>query len=121
MNALRVSRAAALAALLVGGCSAPAPNQRIDDSEIAALAPLKHRYSGIVMGFDVKPQTTLVVSLDLQGYIDADDDTVAALKRDALVRWRAAWTSAHPHAHATITVHFIDFIGRSVASESTKV
>lgn len=121
MNALRVSRAAALAALFLGGCSAPAPNQRADDAEIAAVAPLKHKYPDIVMGFDIKPQTTLVVSLDLQHYIDADDDTVAALKRDALERWRAAWTAAHPHAHATIAVHFIDFIGRKVATESAKV
>lgn len=119
MNAMRVSRAAALTALVLAACSSPTPNQRVDEAEVAALAPLKQKYPDIVMGFDVKPQTTLIVSLDLQHYLDADDDTIAALKRDALVRWRAAWVAAHPRAHATLRVHFIDFIGRSVATEST--
>ncbi|HEX3670401.1 MAG TPA: hypothetical protein VHT92_01720 [Candidatus Cybelea sp.] len=118
---MRAFRAAALTTLFLAACSSPAPNQRVDDAEVTALAPLKQKYSDTVMGFDVKPQTTLIVSLDLQHYIDADDDTVAALKRDALARWRAVWSAAHPHAHATLRVHFIDFIGRSVATESTKV
>ena len=72
---MRVSRAAALTALFLAACSSPAPNQRVDEAEVTALAPLKQKYPDIVMGFDVKPQTTLIVSLDLQHYIDADDDT----------------------------------------------
>ncbi len=120
MTILRTSRAA-FAALLLAACSSPAPNQRVDDAETAALVPLKHKYPDVVMGFDIKPQTTLVVSLDLQHYIDLEDDDVAALKRDALARWRAVWTSAHPHAHALLRVRFIDFIGRSVATETTKL
>ncbi len=119
MNVSRVSHAA-LAALLAA-CSSPAPQQRVDDAELAAVASLKHTYPDVVMGFDIKPETTLIVSLDLQHYIDADDDSVAALKRDALAAWRAAWTAAHPHSHAILRVHFIDFIGRSVASETTTV
>lgn len=111
---------AAVAALLLGACSSPAP-RGAGDAELAAVAPLKQRYSGIVMGFDIKSATTLVVSLDLQAYTDADDETVAALKRDALARWRAAWVAAHPHAPAVLSVRFIDFIGRNVATETTKV
>lgn len=84
------------------------------------MAPLKSRYSGLVMGFDVHPPTTLVVSIDLQQYIETDDDTIAAMKRDALAHWRSAWIAAHPHAHATLTVRFIDFIGRKVAVETTR-
>lgn len=119
MNDLRPLRRA-LAALLLAACSSP-PQHGVDDTELAAVAPLKQRYAGIVMGFDIKPATTLVVSLDLQAYTDADDDTVAALKRDALVRWRTVWAAAHPHDHAALEVRFIDFIGRKVATETATV
>jgi hypothetical protein len=119
MNGLRPLRVA-LATLLLAGCSSPAPQRRLDDAELAAVAPLKQQYSGVVMGFDIKPETTLIVSLDLQQYVDADDETVAALKRDAVARWRAAWLAAHAHAHAVLHVQFIDFIGRRVATESTR-
>jgi hypothetical protein len=77
--------------------------------------------AGIVAGFEIRPQTTLIVSLDLQQYIETDDATIAAMKRDTLARWRAGWTAAHPHGHATLHVRFIDFIGRGIATESTKV
>ncbi|HET6275310.1 MAG TPA: hypothetical protein VFE16_05145 [Candidatus Cybelea sp.] len=119
MNDLRPLRSA-FAALLLAACSSPAPHG-VDDAELAAVAPLKQRYDGIVMGFDIKPATTLVVSLDLQAYTDADDDTVAALKREALARWRAAWVAAHPRERAVLHLRFIDFIGRKVATEETKV
>jgi hypothetical protein len=120
MNDLRPLRSA-FAALLLAACSSPAPQHGVTDAELAAVAPLKQRYAGIVMGFDIKPATTLIVSLDLQAYTDADDDTVAALKRDALARWRTAWVAAHPRERAVLSVRFIDFIGRNVASEATTV
>jgi hypothetical protein len=101
-------------------CSQPSA-QRLDDAEIEALAPLKARYADIVMGFDIKPQTTLIVSVDLQSYIDTDDDTLAAMRREALARWRSIWHARHPGAHAVVSVRFIDFIGRKVAQESTPV
>jgi hypothetical protein len=119
MNDLRALCFAVVATL--AACSSPTALQQTDDAEIAALAALKHQYPDVVMGFDVRPQSTLIVSVDLQHYIDADDDTIAAIKRGAAARWRAAWVAAHPHAHATLHVRFIDFIGRKVAEESTKV
>ncbi|MGA8326999.1 MAG: hypothetical protein WB757_13055 [Candidatus Cybelea sp.] len=119
MNDLRVV-GFALAATLAA-CSSPSPRQQVNDVEIAAMAPLKHQYPDVVMGFDVRPQSTLILSVDLQHYIEADDDTIAALKRDALARWRAAWTAEHPHTHAILRVRFIDFIGRRVADATTKV
>ncbi len=117
MNVIRI----ALIGVLAAGCSSPAPQQRIDDAELAAVAPLKRQYADVVMGFDIHPQTTLVVSLDLQSYIEMDDDAIAAMKRDAIVRWRSAWSAAHPKEHALLHVRFIDFIGRNVAAEATKV
>ena len=119
MNDLRALRNAALA-VLFAGCSSPA-QQRSDDAELAAMAPLKRHYSDVVMGFEVRPQDTLIVSVDLQTYIETDDDTLKAMQREALARWRSAWMAAHPHAHALLVVRFIDFIGRRVATESTKV
>ncbi len=118
MADLRIVAYATLAALLTA-CGARAPQERIDDAELAALAPLKEKYSGVVMGFDIRSQNTLVVSLDLQHYIETDDDVVAAMRRDVLARWRAAWTGAHPRVHGVLRVRFIDFIGRTVAREST--
>jgi hypothetical protein len=41
------------------------------------------------------------------------------MQRDVLRRWRTAWSAAHPHTHAVLHVHFIDFIGRKIADEST--
>lgn len=110
----------ALAATLAA-CSSPSPHQQVGDAEIAAMAPLKQRYPDVVMGFDVRPQSTLIVSVDLQHYIDTDDDTLAAMKRVALARWRAAWIAAHPHAHGIVRVRFIDFIGRKVDEETAQV
>lgn len=106
---------------MLTACSQPSPQQQLDDAEIAALAPLKAHYSDVVMGFDVKPETTLIVSVDLQHYIDTDDDTLAAMRKEALARWRAIWRARHPHAHALVHVRFIDFIGRLVAQESAPV
>jgi hypothetical protein len=120
MNELRLAFRAAIV-VLIAACSAPAPKQQSTDAEIAAMMPLKRQYSDVVMGFDVHPQTTLIVSIDLQQYIETDDETIAAIRHDALERWRAAWIAAHPHQHAVLHVRFIDFIGRKVATETTKV
>ncbi|MBV9719507.1 MAG: hypothetical protein JOZ77_09310 [Candidatus Eremiobacteraeota bacterium] len=120
MTDLRRARHLTLA-VLVAACTSTAPQQQRSDAELAALAPLKHRYAGLVMGLDIRPQTTLVVSLDLQSYIETDDDTIAAMKRDALARWRAVWIGEHPREHATVRVRFIDFIGRTVAAETAHV
>jgi hypothetical protein len=119
MSDLRLRRLV-LAAVFVAGCGSPAQKPSAEASETAAMAPLKRHYSDIVMGFDVRPASTLIVSVDLQAYVETDDDTLKAMQREALARWRAAWIAAHPHAHATLHVRFIDFIGRKVATESTK-
>lgn len=121
MNDLRRLASTVLAAMLLAACSSPAQSTRSEAAEIAAMAPLKHKYSDIVMGFDVRPASTLIVSVDLQSYIETDDDTLKAMRREALQRWRDAWIDAHPHAKATLQVRFIDFIGRKVATESTNV
>jgi hypothetical protein len=116
---LRKLACAAVAALIA--CSSPTQQQRVDSAEIAQLDQLKHSYPDVVMGFDIRPETTLTVSLDLQHYIEMDDDDVAAMQRAALARWRGAWVGAHPGEHAELRVRFIDFIGRKIAEKTTGV
>ena len=104
------------------GCSSPpSPRERATSAELAQLSPLKQRYAGIVMGFDVRNDATLLVSLDLQTFIGMDDDAATAMKRTVAQRWRGAWTSAHPATHAVLHVRFIDFVGRTVAEQSIRV
>jgi len=116
MTSLAV-RLRALAMVLLAACASQQPP---DDAEIAALQPLKRQYVGLIAGFDVRPHNTLIVSVDLQQYIESDDNTIAAMKRDTLRRWREAWIAEHPRAHAVLRVRFIDFIGRKVATETTR-
>jgi hypothetical protein len=119
MTGLRFLAHAVVATLAVA-CSSPSARERTDAAELAAVAPLKTQYSGVVMGFDIRQPDTLIVSLDLQSYLDMDDDAVAAMEATALRRWRSAWESSHPHAHARLRVRFIDFIGRKVATLTTQ-
>jgi hypothetical protein len=119
MASLRFLAVAVVATIAVA-CSSPSPQERTIDAELAAVAPLKTQYSGVVMGFDIRPPNTLIVSLDLQSYLDMDDDAVAAMQRNVLRSWSSAWRSAHPHARAVLHVRFIDFIGRKVATLTTK-
>ncbi|MBV8196891.1 MAG: hypothetical protein JO263_02040, partial [Candidatus Eremiobacteraeota bacterium] len=102
-------------ALLVAACGSPSLQERTADAEIHDMGALKRQYPDVVSGFDLRPHDTLVVSLDLQHYIEMDDDAVVALKRDALERWRAVWLRHHPHEHGILYLRFIDFIGRKVA------
>jgi hypothetical protein len=119
MTGVRVLSRIAIAALLAA--CAPTPQQRADSAELHDLGALKQRYPDVVVGFDLRLKDTVIISLNLQNYIQMDDDAVIALKRDALERWRTAWTAQHPHQHAVLHVRLIDFIGRKVAEETTQV
>lgn len=119
MANVRVFATIGLAAILAA-CSSPASRDRTTNAELSDLAALKQRYPDVVAGFDLRGNTA-IVSLDLQHYIEMDDDAAIALKRDALAGWRSAWMAQHPHQHATLRLRFIDFIGRKVAEETTKV
>jgi hypothetical protein len=120
MADMRCVASIALAALLAA-CSGPTPQQRAQTAELHDLETLKRQYPGVISGFDLRSQDTLIVSIDLQRYIEMDDDAVIALKRDALEGWRTAWIAQHAGEHATLHLRLIDFIGRKVADEATKV
>ena len=78
MAALRVI--IILAVALVAACAAPSASDRVTSAELDAVAPLKHEYAGVVSGFDIRSPDTLTIALDLQRYIEMDDDAVAAIR-----------------------------------------
>jgi hypothetical protein len=105
---------------LVTACAPhPSAQEQIGANEAAALAPLRAKYPSIVVAFDLKG-TRLDVSIDANGYISTGDDVVNAFKARALRDWRAAWSAAHPHQHALLTVRLVDFVGRTWVTEHTK-
>lgn len=118
MSVMRIVLALGLA---LAACSSQSPQEQAQSQELAALAPLKQKYSGIVMGFDFKPHDTLVVSLDLQNYDGMNDDDADAMKKAIFASWKAAWQQAHPGQHATIHAQIIDFIGRTIARQDASV
>ena len=105
-------------AIAAAACASPSATQATTDAEIAAMAPLKHAYPAVVMGFDVHGSTALVVSLDLQAYDGMNDDDASAMERRAVADWQRAWKDAHPGLHARLQVRFIDFIGRKILERS---
>lgn len=81
---MRLRGSVMVVALCVAACASPSTTQQTTGAETAAMAPLKRAYPGVVMGFDVKTATTLVISLDLQAYDGMNDDDAAAMERRAV-------------------------------------
>ena len=107
--------------MLLTACSSPqSPQERAESQELTQLAPLKSQYPDVVMGFDVHGPS-VDMSIDLNGLLGMDEYKEDAMKTEALSRWRTAWTSAHPHQHAQLTVRIIDFQGHPQFRETTKV
>jgi hypothetical protein len=121
---VRVLRTIAAVALLtaVTACSAPqSANERAQSAELAQLAPLKAKFPGVLTGFDIRSDTTLVVAVDVQAIIDSMEDAdEQGMKAIVLDKWRDAWRANHPHEHAELTVQFIDYRGNKVFEGSTQ-
>lgn len=111
---------AAAAIVLLAACSSPSPQEAAQNQELATLTPLKQKYQDVVVGFDFKPNETLIVSLDLQNYNGMGDDDQDAMKKAISATWRKAWQQAHPGQHATIHLKLMDFIGRTIGTEDVK-
>jgi outer membrane usher protein FimD/PapC len=116
--AIRWSRAiAALVLAVTASCAtAQSPQERIESTEQAALAPLKAKYPDLVTAFDLAGNR-LDLSIDANAYIQTDDNVVERFKHDAAGAWRSAWMKAHPGQHATLTLRLVDFMSRSWATE----
>ena len=106
----------------VTACSAPqSANERAQSAELAQLAPLKAKFPGVLTGFDIRGDATLVVAVDVQAIIDSmEDSDEAGMKAIVLDKWREAWRANHPHEHAKLTVRFIDYRGNKVFEGSTQ-
>lgn len=120
--AIRWSRAVgALALILAVSCAAqPTPQERIESTEQAALAPFKAKYPDIVTAFNIAGNR-LDVAIDANAYISTDDNVIDQLKADAPKAWSAAWLKAHPHEHAALTVRLRDFMNRTWDTEHARV
>jgi hypothetical protein len=104
----------------IAACSSPSAQEQTTAAELAALAPLKAKYPGVIMGFDIPRDTTLIVSVDLQALVDAQDDNGKAMHADSLAHWRTVWLAQHPHEHATLLLRTVDFRGNLILQGSTK-
>ena len=120
MSVFRTVGILTLAALAVGCAPHESPAAADADAETAALAPLRAQYDDTVTGFDVSG-TTVKVALDLQKYDYMDPDAMPDFRRAVAARWRSVWAARHPHEHALLTVHFIDYFGKTVATETTRI
>lgn len=112
---------AAAAIVSLAACSSPSPQEAAQNQELTTLTPLKQKYQDVVMGFDFKPDETLVVSLDLNNYNGMGDDDQDAMKKTIVATWHKAWQEAHPGQHATIHLKLMDFIGRTIGTETIKI
>ena len=119
----RVLRTIVAVALLTAAaaCSAPqSAQERAQSAEVAQLAPLKLKFPGVLTGFDIRNDTTLIVAVDVQTIIDSmEDSDQQGMKSIVVDTWRDAWRAQHPHQHATLTVRFIDYRGNKVFDGST--
>lgn len=111
---------AAAAIVTLAACASPSPQEATQNRELATLTPLKQKYQDVVTGFDFKPDETLVVSLDINNYNGMGDDDQAAMKKTIAATWRKAWQDAHPGEHATIHLKLMDFIGRTIGTQTIK-
>jgi hypothetical protein len=120
-NSLRRTLHISIGAIALAACSTPSQQEQIQATELKQLAPLRTEFNGVVMGFDFKGDTTLLVSIDIQNWIGLDDDAAANAKRQIVKQAQAAWIAAHPNQQATVTVRLIDFIGRTIYQETAKI
>jgi hypothetical protein len=110
----------ALLLTLVVSCAAqPTPQEQIETTEQASLAPLKAKYPAIVTSFNISGNR-LDIAIDANAYIQTDDSVIDRFKPDATAAWRAAWIKAHPHQHATLTIRLLDFTNRQWDIEHTR-
>lgn len=120
MSNRRIAGAALALATLAGCAGSTSPQATAADAETTALAPLRAKYDNTVTGFDVNG-TRVDVSLDLDKFDSMDPNDMPGFKADVLRAWSAAWSAQHPHQHAVLTVRFLDYFGKTVTTETSKV
>ena len=121
MSTLRRLGALAVLACLLGACSQnPAPTDPVLAKEQSAVAPLKSKYKDVVMGTDVQDRT-LLLYVDVNNMYSMDEDAEAAMKADALARWKHIWSAAHPNRHGRVRLSVRDYYGKEIYASSAAV
>ena len=111
-----------ICAIVLSGCSqsqAPKTGAVVAKEQSAASA-LKAKYKDVVTGTDVQNRT-LVVYIDVENMSLMDEDAEAAMKADALRRWKSIWSGAHPHAHGVLHLSMRDYYGKEIYAASARV
>jgi hypothetical protein len=115
--------APAVLCCVLAACAPTAPTASGDPvlaKEQHAAASLKARYKDVILGTDVKGRT-LTVYVDVDNMYSMDEDAEAAMKADALSRWKSIWSQAHPHKHGVLRLSMRDYYGKEVYSSSANV
>jgi hypothetical protein len=121
MSTLRTLGAIAVFGCVLAACSSPAPSVNpVTAKEQSAVAPLKNTYKDVVTGVDVKGRT-LILFVEPNAMYSMDEDAEAAMKADALARWKKAWSAAHPRQHATVRLSVRDYFGRELSSYTAAI
>lgn len=84
------------------------------------MAPLKTKYKDVITGTEIRDRT-LVIYVEPNAMYSMDEDAEAAMKADALQRFKAAWTRTHPHTHGVLRLDVRDYFGREIGTSSTSV
>jgi len=112
---------AALAYALAGCAQTTAPKANtVTAREQDAVAPLKDKYKDVITGLDVKNRT-LVVYVEPNAMYSMDEGAEAAMKAEALRRWKTAWVKEHPRQHGVLRVDVRDYFGREISTDSTTI
>ena len=121
MSTLRTIGAIAVLGCVLAACSSPAPSVNpVIAKEQSAVAPLKTKYKDVITGVEVKDRT-LIMYVEPNAMSSMDEDSEAAMKADALARWKKAWAQAHPHQHGTVHLSVRDYFGRELSTSSASV
>lgn len=121
MTTLRWLGAVAALAFALAGCAQPAaPTNTVAAREQNAVAPLKAKYKDVITGLEVKDRT-LVMYVEPNAMSSMDEDAEAAMKAEALNRWKTAWVKEHPRQHGVLRLDVRDYFGREISTNSTTV
>lgn len=115
----------AIVSLIFAGCSSAQPPKSVQAAiahrEILELQPTVNRYKPqAVMGFDIKG-TTLMLSVDAEGWSQLDEATETGLKDSVLSKWARVWGKYHPRQHATLRLLVQNYYGQEITSQTRHV
>lgn len=117
----RLGVLAALVCALAGCAQTTAPKaDTVLAREQSAVSPLKDKYKDVITGLEVKDRT-LIVYVEPNAMYSMDEDSEAAMKADALKRWKSAWVKEHPRQHGVLRMDVRDYLGREISTTTTTV